>query len=87
MSQLPSCPNVSKGDCPRSDIVLAADQPQFYQFICRSCHLFWVWSKPRTKEKARYENELKRIEKATEADRIASARPKTFMAPSGGWTV
>jgi hypothetical protein len=86
VSELPTCPNVSQGVCARSDIVLAGESDKFWNLICRTCHLFWSLSKPNTKNKARYENELKRLAHATDADRKASGAPKTFTAPRGGWT-
>lgn len=85
MAELPTCPNFERKQCERSDLVLAGEQDKFWNFICRTCHLFWVLSKPRTKAEGKYRSEVSRMEKATESDRKLAAMPKKFYAPRGGW--
>ena len=88
MSQIPQCPNSTDGSgaCPRSDLVLAADTPKFWRFICRTCHLDWVCSKPTEKARAKWQNEVDRMGKATAAEKEWASRPRMFIAPKGGWS-
>ena len=85
MANLPICANFREGKCPRSDLRIAAETPNFFTFNCHTCGLEWVWSKPRMKEEARYDRELKRVREATERDRIQSEKALVFGAPKGGW--
>jgi hypothetical protein len=85
MANLPTCPQFREGSCARSDLVLAQDVPRFWAFICRTCHLYWVMSKPRAADEARWTNEVQRMAKATAEDRERAARPRHFVAPVGGW--
>lgn len=87
MANLPQCPTFLEGKgCERSELVLAGESSRFWTFICRCCHLEWVVSKPVSKQEAQYVNEVKRMQRATDADRAASQRPRVFTAPRGGWT-
>ena len=85
MAQLPSCPNHREGRCDRSEIVLAGESEFVWKLICRCCHLTWVLTKPKVKEKGKYDAAIDRLEKATQADREKS-RIRTFGPPRGGWT-
>lgn len=86
MANLPQCPNfLEKKGCQRSELKLAGENQKFYTFFCNCCKLMWVWSKPRERAAARYNVELARIEKASAADREASRRTSSFIAPVGGW--
>lgn len=86
MSDIPQCPNFreNKG-CNRSELVLAGESQSHWSFICRCCHLNWVVTKPSGRQKARYENHIKKMEQATERDRMEAKRSTKFVAPRGGW--
>lgn len=86
MARLPDCPNYREGKgCPRSDLILAGENERFYAFHCRTCGLQWMWTKPREKAAASYENEMKKVREKTEQYRKQEERAVAFSAPKGGW--
>jgi hypothetical protein len=80
--KLPNCPNVREGVCERSMLRLLGEDEQSWVFTCASCHLIWKVSKPRTAERARYELEIDRTQRASEAERAAAKQTRYFMMPS-----
>ena len=87
MAQLPECPTFreGKGQCERSQLILAFESETFFNFRCLSCGLDWVWTKPRTKQAAIYERDLERVRQRTKQYREQEARARVFGAPKGGW--
>lgn len=78
---LPTCPNVRDGACEESRLRLLGEDELSWVFTCACCHLIWKVSKPRTKERARYENQVARVQKATERERELASRTKYFVMP------
>ncbi len=82
MAQLPKCPNWREKRCERSDLVLMGEDERYYRFFCRTCSLFWVWSKDKQRSEAR---ELARVKKLQELSERERNRIAVFYAPKGGW--
>lgn len=76
---LPTCPNVRERYCERSDLRLLGEDEYSWSFMCATCKLLWKVSKPRTKEKAQYENRIERVQKASEREREQARRTKYFI--------
>jgi len=77
---IPICPNhrESKQVCERSDLRLHGESDQAFMFVCHTCKLLWSVSKPRIRGAAAVENKARKIQQATEADRIEAAKAKHF---------
>ena len=67
---IPICPNhrQSPSICEQSRLALLGENEQSFLFTCSCCNLMWAVSKPQTKEKARYENQCRRVQHATEVE-------------------
>ena len=78
MAAIPDCPNVREKHCPRSQLIILGEDERCYKFHCRTCGLFWVVSKDRSKQQAREANRIRRIEQLSEAEREKMRRPKYF---------
>jgi hypothetical protein len=65
---LPTCPNFRDRTCERSALRLVGENEYSYAFYCATCKLIWAVSKPRSKERGRYEAQLARIQQATAAE-------------------
>lgn len=80
MADLPLCPNFLKrdGTCDRSELRLLGEGPQAFSFMCNCCQLLWMVSKPKTKEAAKYFNQIDKVKKATEEERERARRPLLF---------
>lgn len=78
--QIPLCPNSLEGKCARSDTVHGGETKDENAdiIICRTCKLLWMISKPRTQDRARYENKIEKMKKASERDREAARRKLIF---------
>jgi cytochrome c5 len=74
--KLPLCPNYRDGSCERSEIRVMGEHQDSYLFTCACCHLLWAVSKPRTQDRARWENSMKRVQKASELEREQARRPR-----------
>ena len=73
---LPECPNHkrSKVLCERSAIRLMGENDDSFQLTCATCNLFWAITKPKTKERGRYEAQMRRIQQASEVERDKARR-------------
>lgn len=80
MPDLPKCPNFLEGRCERSEPHYAGEprDGSADSFICGCCKLFWVVSRPRTKEQGKHVAKLKRMQRASDALREQSARKMIF---------
>jgi hypothetical protein len=79
---IPQCPNhlKSKSICEVSKLRLIGESDQAFNFFCASCQLLWSVTKPRTKEKARFENSVRKIQQASEIER-QKARRRLYSFP------
>jgi hypothetical protein len=77
---IPACPNHREGKCAKSDTVHGGETKDGGAdiIICRTCKLLWMISKPKTSQRAAYENKLERMQKATERDRQAARKRVMF---------
>jgi hypothetical protein len=76
MADIPSCPNVREGKCERSDTIWGGEtKDQTADIIfCRTCNLLWMISRPRTVGRARYENKIDKMQKATQYEKEQASR-------------
>lgn len=58
--ELPRCAANQKGECSRSDVVLAGEGDEHWAFICRTCGALRVVSKPRGAARAQAEADVSR---------------------------
>ena len=78
---LPECPNVKEKHCQRSELRVAGENEQAWFFFCKTCHLCWTVSKPRTSEKAKWETQMERVKKLTDHEREQASKTKYFLMP------
>ena len=73
---LPVCPNhkQSASICERSALRLLGENDHSWIFTCSTCHLLWSISKPKTKDRAKYENQMRRVQRASEVERERASR-------------
>jgi hypothetical protein len=72
----PQCPNHlrSKMACEKDKLRLISENDHAFMFYCSSCELLWSVTKPRTKQAARWENQCRRVQQATEIERQRAAK-------------
>ena len=63
---LPECPYVARGQCPRSDPQQVSENDETFLFTCRTCQNFWGYSKDFVKGQARYQRGMERLKRNTE---------------------
>lgn len=68
---IPVCPNhrQSVSLCEESRLRLLGENDKAFVFFCGCCKLLWAVSKPKTKDKARWENQVRRVQQASEMER------------------
>ncbi len=78
--ELPLCPNFTEGKCEKSDTRYAGETKDGTAdaIICHTCKLFWLISKPKVVGRARYENRIERMNKASEVLRMQAGRKAFF---------
>lgn len=69
-----TCRNFRMGSCPKSDPVVLQEDAEYLQMGCRTCRGGWVFTMPKGKAKARYENRLSEIKKAEERRKAREQR-------------
>jgi cytochrome c5 len=77
---IPNCPNNSKSTaiCERSQLRLYGENEQSFLFTCLTCKLLWAVSKPKTKDRAKWENKVRKIQEATQIEREKTNRVYSF---------
>jgi hypothetical protein len=81
---IPQCPNFlkSKSICEQSRLRLLGENDHAFVMTCGCCGLLWSISKPRTKEKAQWENRMRKIQEASNIERQKAQR-RVFSFPKG----
>src|ERR1035438_1825195 len=81
--KIPECPNhkQSTSICAESRLRLLGETETSFLFTCNCCGLLWSVSKPNTKAAARWENQCRRVQQATEIERQRASR-KAYSLPS-----
>lgn len=79
---LPVCPNnrESSSICEQSRLRLHGETEESFVFYCACCELVWAVSKPKTKERAVYENRIRQIQKMSDIERLRASR-KVYSIP------
>lgn len=73
---IPICPNVKTGGCEKSNLRILGENFDAFVFCCSTCGLLWSVTKPKTKDKARWENKVRRIQQASDRERDLAMRPR-----------
>ena len=74
--RIPTCPNHAKSSliCEQSRLRLLGENDVAFQFTCACCGLLWAVTKDRTKQAARWENQVRRVREASDVERERAAR-------------
>ena len=85
MANIPRCPNNkhSTAICGQSRLRLLGENDTSFVFTCSGCSLVWAVSKPKTKDKARWENQVRKVKNASEQERERAADRRAYSIPRG----
>ena len=79
MADLPKCPNFTrKRGCARSAIRLVNEDADCFYFVCETCKLNWMVSKPSAASAGINRAQQERLRLAAEHRRRVDARRKIF---------
>jgi len=81
---IPRCPNNAKSTaiCEQSKLRLLGETDTSFLFTCACCGLLWSISKPKTKAAARWENQVRKVQEASNIERQRSQR-RLYSFPKG----
>jgi hypothetical protein len=73
---IPICPNHKQSTeiCATSKLRLHGETEDSFVFYCACCELIWAVSKPKAKERANYENQMRKVQQMSEIDRARASR-------------
>ena len=73
---IPICPNHRQAAeiCATSKLRLHGETEDSFVFYCAGCDLIWAVSKPKEKERANYENRMRKVQQMSEIERSRASR-------------
>lgn len=77
---IPVCPNFRQNVCEQSDLRLAGENSQSFVFTCATCNLTWCVTKDKTREKGRWEAQMRKVQEASTRERELATR-KAYSIP------